>query len=108
NLYVGRLRTQGVNERLEHRNSIFGTESLVAECCEGQPVRDTICQVELAIGVKAFVLRVGQPRASGLQHAGKLFSRRSLNLEFLNLYEIVELLFAHGWRCFSEPKIKIF
>jgi hypothetical protein len=49
-LYVACLRAQGVNERLEYRNSIFGTVPLVAERCESQPVRGTVGQVELVSG----------------------------------------------------------
>jgi hypothetical protein len=45
-LYVGAVRSQCVDERLENRNSIFGTVSLLPKRREGQPVRSAIGQVE--------------------------------------------------------------
>src|SRR5712691_1811114 len=95
-LYVGVVSSQRMDECLENRNSIFGTVPLMPKRSEGQPVRGTVGQVELAIWVKTLVLRVGQARARRLQHAGEFLSRGSLGLELLNLHKIVELLLAHG------------
>src|SRR5262245_42933519 len=50
-LYIGLVRPQRVDECLENRNSIFGPVSLVPERSEGQPVRGTVSEVELAVRV---------------------------------------------------------
>ncbi len=52
-------------------------------------------QIELAIRIKTFVLSVNQTSAGRVHHAGELTSCPRLGFEAVDLYEIVEFLFAH-------------
>ncbi len=71
-------------------------------------MRGSIGQIELAVGVDAFVLRIGQMRAGRAYHAVELGSSRRLKLELADPHEIIEFLFAHIRISSSAPKIKIF
>jgi hypothetical protein len=51
-------------------------------------------QIELAVGLYAFVLCVNQASACRLDHAIEFLPRGSLDLESPDLYEIVELILA--------------
>ena len=93
-LYIGLIRTQGVNEGLENRNSIFRPVSFVAQCSE--PMCGAIPEVKPAVRIKTLVLSIDQTSAGGVHHAGKLTSCSRLGFEPVDPYEIVELLFAHG------------
>ena len=95
-LYVGVARAQRVSKSLEDGDAVLGSKSLVTKGSEGQPVGGAVRQLELAIGLYAVILCIGQASTCRCDHAVEFLPRGSLGLETPDLYEIVELLPAHG------------
>lgn len=108
NLKISIACSQSVNERLIDRHPIFRSVAFASQRRESKLVRCFDGQVELTVGIDRFVLRVGQATACRVDHAVEFFPRGRLRFEVPGAYEIVELLFGHGRRSFSEPIMKIF
>src|ERR1043166_4368763 len=97
-----------MDKRLKHRNSIFGTVSVLTQRGQRQPVRGPVCQVELTIGRDTFVLSVRKARSRGTKHAINLGRRWGFAPQLSYPDEVFEFCFAHGSISFSEPKMNSF
>jgi len=66
-LDMGAVRSQRMHQGLKHRDAVFGTIGFAAQGGERQPVGGAIGEIELAVGVQVFVLRIDKALACGLQ-----------------------------------------
>ena len=85
-----------MNEGLKYCNSVFGSIPELPQRGERKLVGCSNSQVELAVGVYAFILSIGQPPTCRLDHSIELLQRSRLGLELSNLYEVIEFLLAHS------------
>jgi hypothetical protein len=107
-LDVGLVRSHGVNERLENRNSIFRAVSQLAQGRERKPVCSAIARSNWLSGSRlSFWASVSRVRADLTMPSNSTRDAGS-SLSFSDPEEIVELRFAHVFMSLSEPKMKIF
>jgi hypothetical protein len=85
-----------VNESLKHSGPIFGSIAALPKRSQRKLVGCFDGEVELAVGIYAFILSVGQPSACRLDHSLEFPPRSGLDLEPPDLYEVVEFVVAHS------------
>jgi hypothetical protein len=76
-----------MGERLKYREAVIVRAiAFAAQGGKGEAVRRAVGEVELAISVQFFVLRIDQPLAGGVEHSRIFGARRRLGLEPLDLH----------------------
>jgi hypothetical protein len=61
-----------MDEGLENSDAVFRSISLVTKRRERIAVRSAICEVKLAVGIEALILRVCQTPPGAYQHTNEL------------------------------------